>query len=158
MDHNTSHHNCKVLIHLRPLAIILNFEHKATQEVSNVRNLYTHMVYSTLTVAANGCDVITAVVEVVALHITVAARVSLAVVSSTTSSIAGCCTACGLVSGCLHRIGLAVVGLVELVLYLFSLLITPTTPGCRSNKTVLVIPVLGLVSSSSSIISICSHG
>ena len=49
---------------------------------------------STLTVAANGRDVITAVVEVVALHITVAARVSLAVVSSTASSIAGCCTAC----------------------------------------------------------------
>ena len=41
---------------------------------------------SALTVAANGCDIVT-VVEVVALGITVAARVSLAVVSSTASSI-----------------------------------------------------------------------
>ena len=32
--------------------------------------------------------------EVVAPHITVAVRVSLAVVSSTASTIAGCCTAC----------------------------------------------------------------
>ena len=52
----------------------------------------------TLTVAANGRDIITAVVEVVAPHITVATRLSLAVVSSTTSSIASCCTACSL--GC----------------------------------------------------------
>ena len=31
------------------------------------------MLYSVLTIAANGCDIVTAVVEVVALHITVAA-------------------------------------------------------------------------------------
>ena len=50
------------------------------------------------------CDIFTAVVEVaiVAPHITVAIRVSLAVVSSTASSMAGCCTACGLGSGCLY--------------------------------------------------------
>ena len=86
---------------------------------------------SALTVAANGCDVITAVVEVVALGITVAARVSLAVVSSTASSIASCCTACRLGGGggCLCCWCLATVGFGELVLYLFSLLITPT-PSC----------------------------
>ena len=74
-------------------------------------------MYSTLTVAANGRDVITAVVEVVALHITVAARFSLAVVSSTASSIASCCTACSLEFGCLRW---CMVGLVKQVLYLFS--------------------------------------
>ena len=77
-------------------------------------------------VAANGRDIVTAVVEVVAFYITVAARVSLAVVSCTASII--CCTACSLVSGW------AIVGLVELVLYLFGLLITPTSPTCRIEK------------------------
>ena len=78
-----------------------------------------NFLYSMLMVAANGRDIVTAVVKVVAFYITVAARVSLAFVSCTASII--CCTACSLVSGW------AIVGLVELVLYLFSLFITPTS-------------------------------
>ena len=74
-------------------------------------------MYSTLTVAANSCDVITAVVEVVTLHITVAARLNSAVVSSTAASIASCCTACSLEFACLRW---CMVGLVKQVLYLFS--------------------------------------
>ena len=74
VDHNTPHHNCKVLIHLRPsVYLFLTLKHKSYAR-SLERKKPTHdMLCSVLTVAVNGCDIITAVVEVVALHITVAA-------------------------------------------------------------------------------------
>ena len=116
---------------------------------------HAHKMYGTLTVAATGCDIITAVVEIVALHITVAARLNFAVASNTASGITGCHTACDLKStslcwcwmmislgcGCLRW---CMVGLVKQVLHLFGhfTLASRSCVGCGCLRWCMVKQVL----------------